>query len=845
MTTTGTSDFSLTDELARKVQENPRNAVRYAAELLRAKDRTDRDRAVAASALARGLLDMGEQTRAASIASQAVSLSVDCGDDAVAFRVRLGAAVVLAESGHVNEALGALDDETGPLSDVDRGRLAIQRAYVLHHAGRLGEALASLADADALLGPDCAVDDRIRLLQNRALVLLQQANFPAAETDLLEAERLGEQAGYHSASALSASNLGVLYGRIRRIPESTRCFDAAIARFELAGNPIRMLAILHLDRAETLMHTGLVVDAVEAAATAVRSVTPTGNRVLLGDAHLLHARTLLAARMYTRAHRAAALAGDVLRETGRERMVTHAEVIAALAILENTPAVAHLDQSSESARLVAQCALDGWSSMADLLRLARIRAARRIGAIADVADDVAYLRLGTFSEQRDLALVGWYAEAIARASAGNKPAGLVACRAGFDLLDDIVAEAQSLEQRSAALRLGSDLSGVAIDYAIDLGRAEIVLAAAEGTRARALHNEMAQQRKHRPLTPNGSFHLRRELAARLTGSALVEWVISGDQVWAVVFESGRSRLVQVGPLADVLRARDRVLVWLDRANEEPNSSSEGAIRSVAQLDQMLITPLGLPPVASLVVVPVGALHGIPWSGLPSLAGRSVTLSPSAQLWLQADRRAEDVARTVGLVVGPDVTTAGIEWGAIETLYAGVEVGAASSAVAATVRSMFARLDLVHVAAHGTFRSDHPLLSTLRLRDGDTTLYDTVPARVQARLVVLSSCEGGAHGAADGSEVLGLAAVMLARGAGAVLAPLTVVRELECADFVADVHAGLAGGQPFGDAVATARQHWLGDDDLSRWAVASSFTCFGSGRVVVSASAGSSEPVVPS
>ena len=68
---------------------------------------------------------MGEQSRAASIASQAVSLSVDCGDDTVAFRVRLGAAVVLAESGHVNEALTALDDETGPMSDTDRGRLAI------------------------------------------------------------------------------------------------------------------------------------------------------------------------------------------------------------------------------------------------------------------------------------------------------------------------------------------------------------------------------------------------------------------------------------------------------------------------------------------------------------------------------------------------------------------------------------------------------------------------------------------------------------------------------------------------------------------------------------------------
>ena len=103
------------------------------------------------------------------------------------------------------------------------------------------------------------------------------------------------------------------------------------------------------------------------------------------------------------------------------------------------------------------------------------------------------------------------------------------------------------------------------------------------------------------------------------------------------------------------------------------------------------------------------------------------------------------------------------------------------------------------------------------------------------MVVLSSCQGGAHGTADGSEVLGMAAVMLARGAAAVLAPLTVVRELECADFVADVHACLAEQRPFGEAVAAVRQHWLADDDLSRWAVASSFTCFGSAAVVVAPS----------
>jgi hypothetical protein len=65
-----------------------------------------------------------------------------------------------------------------------------------------------------------------------------------------------------------------------------------------------------------------------------------------------------------------------------------------------------------------------------------------------------------------------------------------------------------------------------------------------------------------------------------------------------------------------------------------------------------------------------------------------------------------------------------------------------------------------------------------------------------------------------------------------VAPLTVVRDLECADFVADVHRELAAGEPIACAVGNVRDRWLDDDDLSRWAVASSFTCFGSGQVAV-------------
>ena len=783
----------------------------------------------ALSAMGRSLFELGEVEHAAVAFRSAVGAVERTGDADLVFSVVMSAAAVFAEAGEIDEALTEIDRIAPGNTPSQRGRLLTQRSYVLHHAGRLGEAIAQLDRGEVeFRGSDDELG-WLRLLVHRGTIRVQQGDSQLAERDLLEADRVATRLGQSAMRAGIASNLGVVYGRSRRIREALEQFQRGSEFHDAVGRPGRMVAVTQLDRAETLMYAGLLSDALDAAESAIAHVEPTGNLVVLGDSQLIMARVQIARRRYPAARRTAELAADLFERARRPEMAVLARSVAVTASLmgpgeTGRPALAAANE------LVGQLELNGWQQTADELRLSRIRYARACGSIEDALPDLASVRLGVLSGQRDRALAGWYAEAVGRDFEDDPESALDACRSGLDLVDDIVAEALTLAERSAAMRLGSDLSVLAIEIAIQLRAGDTVLAAAEGTRARALHDEMAQQHKHKPLTIDGAQQLRRELSVRLAGSALVEWIIAGGVVWAVVFEDGQSRLVEVAPLKEVLKARDRVVVWLDRAAEEPDASSVGAVRATALLDELMLAPLDLPPEAPLVMVPVGGLHAIPWSGLPTLAGRSLTLNPNAQLWLEADRRAAGPIRSIGLIVGPGVANAGTERAAVESSYAAPTIAADADATAAVVRSMFAGLDLVHVAAHGTFRSDHPLLSTLRLHDGESSLYDTVPERVQSLLVVLSSCEGGAHGSSDGSEVLGLAAVMLARGAGAVLAPLTVVRELECADFVADVHAQLSTGVPFGAAVAGVRERWLGDDDLSRWAVAGSFTCFGSGAV---------------
>jgi tetratricopeptide (TPR) repeat protein len=789
-------------------------------------------RVLARWATGRAELDLG-RVRAAEKSARSAMAEIDASVDAeVREAVVLSASALLAESGDIDgglEALASLADEVD--EGVQIARIELQRAYILHHAGRLVEALAHLDRSEALFGVDAEPRDRYRLYNNRGLVLLQQGRFDAAEDDFLMAERIAVDHGMTSSVALNIGNRAVLYGRARRLAESVRTFDQAIEVYLTIGSPGRMIAMIEIDRAEVLMYSGMVLDAVAAARRAVELVAPTGNRVLLGDAQLLVARTELAAGLAT-AGASAALAIDVFRATGRPQMAAHAEAVAVHARL-GAADEGHADEAlAEAGVFVERFRVQGWHRQADDLAMERLRLAARVGRVELVRDDLDALRAGADSSQRDVALAGHLAEAIVRRADGEVVEAMESAKTGLSRLDMIVAEATTLEERSAVMRLGADLSQLIIDIAVELGDADTVLAAAEGTRARALHDELSERTRHLPLTEEGAAALRSELVARLDRRTLVEWIVTDGRVFAVVVDATGLRLVEVAAVSDVVRARDRVLVHLDVATSDPDGSSIRAERAMSLLDDLLLAPLRLSEHGGVIIVPVDLLHGVPWSGLATFACRPCALAPNAQLWLGADRRASSVAHSAALVIGPKVEGADAERVAVERCYPSAAIASGSRATAGNVSSMLAAHGMVHIAAHGRFRSDRPLLSTLLLDEGEVTLHDVVPLRVESRLVVLSSCEGGAQGTSDGAEVLGLGAVLLARGAATVIAPLTAVRDLECGEFVADLHDELARGESAACALANVRGRWLADDDLSRWAVASSFSCFGSGAVTV-------------
>src|SRR5690606_10306438 len=127
------------------------------------------------------------------------------------------------------------------------------------------------------------------------------------------------------------------------------------------------------------------------------------------------------------------------------------------------------------------------------------------------------------------------------------------------------------------------------------------------------------------------------------------------------------------------------------------------------------------------------------------------------LWLRPNPRSRGDHRAPLLVAGPDVDGAEAELDAIASVWPGARrVDREAATVDAVLRAM-GTSDLVHVTAHGTFRSDSPLFSTLRLADGSLTVYDIEGLDTPPSTVILPACSAAAVDVRAGDELLGTTA----------------------------------------------------------------------------------------
>jgi CHAT domain-containing protein len=298
---------------------------------------------------------------------------------------------------------------------------------------------------------------------------------------------------------------------------------------------------------------------------------------------------------------------------------------------------------------------------------------------------------------------------------------------------------------------------------------------------------------------------------------------------AVVVAAGSARLVRLGDTETAIEAARRLTADLDTiAGRMLPPRLDAVIRESIRHQTGVLTDEIIAPLrpwlddGGLVLIPPGALAGVPWNLLPDLRRHPVTVCPSASLWLAAQGRRtqrQPGAAAPVLVAGPDLRHAAQEVDQIAGVYPGSRpLTGASATVDSTLRALDGAA-VAHLAAHGHHDRGNVLFSRLDLADGPLMAYDIQRLAAAPGQVILSACDVGRTVVRPGGEVLGFTAALLHCGTTSVIASVArVADESSTMGQMTAYHEALrAGAGPAAALAGSALAEPL-----------SPFVCFGAG-----------------
>lgn len=780
-------------------------------------------------------------------------------------KARAGLAVSLVSAGDAEGAVAEIARAREVATHATQGVVEMLHGLVLQRTGRLAEAQGAFSRALKRLEETGELTAIARLRLNRGVLRAYRGDAAGAVEDLEAAADIASREELPVLIAMATHNLGFAHSRRGDLAEALAAFSRAEEAYAALDRPGSLAAVLEADRCEVLLLAGLVTEARRAAERAV-SMVPADDVAYATECRLLLARALLAGGDFGRASAAAAAAAATFREAGRmpwaalaEYTAIQAEAVAAEEEIRPPPGLlarcqnvgAELDRRGWRVEAVHVGTFVGRMALAmGQPTLARAELERAAGARAR----------GT----ADLRARAWHAQALLLLAEGDRAGARRALERGLRVVDDHLASLGATELRAHAAGYGTDLARLGVRLALEDRRPLELFRWADRWRASSLRrppvrpprddrlvSELAELRRVRSnlreaaLGGEPTDALEREAVsleasisrrshetrgagagdstfdlaacrARLGERVLVEYVGLEGRLGAIVLTASRNRLVDLAGADEVERERDYLMFALRRRLRGRGGDADRLVESAARrLDDLLLRPLRLPDDVGAVVVPTGLLHGLPWGCLPSLATRPLTVAPSAALWsLQswgsrrdADGDSEDPDLAGGgvlLVAGPGLPGAEDEVGRIAALHAGADVLAGAAAAAGAVLEGLGRSQLVHLAAHGRFRSDSPLFSSVLLADGPLTVHEVERLPHAPRTVVLASCNAAVSGIEPGDELVGTAATLLARGVCSVVGPVLSVPDVPTADLMVALHRALLAGASPSEALAGAR-----------------------------------------
>ncbi len=733
------------------------------------------------------------------------------------------------------------------LSDLERGMLLSQRGLVRI---RLGDVRGSLADylaAEPLVAD--SPEELARVGLNRGNIFLDQGDVPAAISDYTMALEQFQLVGRTDGRAKALNNLGYAHMMAGDLVRSLRLFGDAdvILRSEAPA----LLATLDQDRSEALLSAGLADEAEDLLRSAAARFGARRVRLRQAGAEMTLAQ-LLAWSDPKEAARVAARAAKRFERAGAPHQALRCRAVKAACDLSR--GVADQDQAE--------------ALLNDLRRLGLQRDALLLHVLlAGARHRASALRLPS-NTPLPLRLIAAGLRAGEAEDAGHPGRAMRIVRDALDQLSAWQATFGSLDLQTSAAGHAQPLLERGLRLAVASGRPDVVHQwiertgaltgrlsplrppanpelAARLTRLRALSQEdepdshQLQEReallrtvRERAWMDEGAAELHdlvrlNRLREELTScqATLVAAFSVGPDAYAMVISATDSRLLRLGPTAEFRQQLAGLPADLDLAAADlPPALSIAVADSLrdrmARLDELIFGPTsGSIRTQRVVMNPLGIFAGLPWTLMPSLAGRSVTIPRSASAWVAARRKPHEYA-TSGFAAGPRLPRAGHEVVAAGAHWPNAEVLAGPAATADAVGDLAGRVDLLHLAAHGHHVADNPLFSNLELVDGPWFGYDLDHLPQVPETVILSACELGATTIRRGDELLGLTTAWLHAGARCVIASPASVSDEVAAAILPDMHAELAKGSPPADALAAATAK---HPDL--W---STFQCYGAG-----------------
>lgn len=338
----------------------------------------------------------------------------------------------------------------------------------------------------------------------------------------------------------------------------------------------------------------------------------------------------------------------------------------------------------------------------------------------------------------------------------------------------------------------------------------------------ARHAEQLSLIRVAPLAP-------KDIQANLPSkTALVEYFVARGQLMAfVITPDNIQSYPALSALTDVLALLENLAFQFSKFQYGPiyyqrhrAAFMKNTQDILAQLGAHLFAPFleTLSEFENLIIIPHGPLHALPFQAVRFnnqylIERHAVSYAPSAAVlkfcWdkpTAAPVAASPFNDKILLVGVPDERAAHVsdEIQALARLLGDADVLLSEQATFAQVRELAQNYGLIHIAAHGLFRPESPLLSSIHLFDRWMTVQDIYDLDLRASLVMLSACETGLGHDAGGDDMVGLVRGFLYAGASSLIVSLWSVDDESMTKLTTEFYKYWLSGQSKTQALRSAQ-----------------------------------------